>query len=141
MRGRDCFRAITGAEANQFGLEIAQRRTMASTMSLQGVPGAATQPARRAAASGSVLPHTAALHRAARPAGQPTQQLQASRQRSSLRVRAAQAAPPQTTGTGGGAEAVDDSGVFDVVVVGAGLSGLTTAQVRRRRCCCCGIFC
>ena len=107
------------------GLEIAQHKLMAATMLLQGVPAASTQPARRSAVSGSVL----ALHRAARPAGQATQQRQAARQPRSLRVQAAQAAPPQTTGTGGGAEAGGDSGVFDVVVVGAGISGLTTAQV------------
>ncbi|KAI3427137.1 hypothetical protein D9Q98_007074 [Chlorella vulgaris] len=53
----------------------------------------------------------------------------AGERRALLRVSAAQVAPAQKTGGSGSSGTVtDDNSVYDVVVVGAGISGLTTAQ-------------
>ena len=48
-----------------------------------------------------------------------------------LGVAVSATAAPTTAGPSSSSTSDDDSGLFDVVVVGAGISGLTTAQARR----------
>lgn len=95
---------------------------------LSSPAGAPAQPTRRqTACSSALVPNAARL--SAQVAAR-TSQCGAARQRgASLRVLATSAPPAAQAGTKAAGE---DSGVYDVVVVGAGISGLTTAQVRRR---------
>ena len=98
---------------------------MASTATLHGAPCCSARPVgRRHIAAPSIQ------HNGPRLAARVQQRKGAGERRSALRVQAVQA-PPEKAGASTGS-AADDSGVYDVVVVGAGISGLTTAQVRRR---------
>ncbi len=87
----------------------------------------AQQPRRRSTASSKS--YNAALHLPAALSARQQARAARQQQRASLRVLATQAPAAPTAGS---SAAVDDSGVLDVVVVGAGISGLTTAQVRRQ---------
>lgn len=92
--------------------------------------GAPAQPTRRQAASSSALaPSGARL--GAKTGAAASQQRGGVAQRRALRVQATSAPPAAQAGS---TATGDDSAVYDVVVVGAGISGLTTAQVRRRPC-------
>lgn len=74
-----------------------------------------------------------ALRHAPSPVAQSARPTRPAR-RSALRVQATQA--PAAPAAGSTSASADESGVLDVVVVGAGISGLTAAQVRwRPRCC------
>ncbi|EFN56562.1 hypothetical protein CHLNCDRAFT_57492 [Chlorella variabilis] len=94
---------------------------MASTATLHGAPCCSARPVgRRHIAAPSIQ------HNGPRLAARVQQRKGAGERRSALRVQAVQA-PPEKAGASTGS-AADDSGVYDVVVVGAGISGLTTAQ-------------
>ncbi|KAI7846431.1 hypothetical protein COHA_000043 [Chlorella ohadii] len=85
---------------------------------------APAQPTRRQAASSSVLaPNASRL--VAQVAARASQRGVARQRGASLRVLATSAPPAAQAGA---KAAGGDSGVYDVVVVGAGISGLTTAQ-------------
>lgn len=99
---------------------------MLSTAQATAPAAAAQQPRQRTAAS--YKSYNAALHLPAALSARQHARAARQLQRSSLRVLATQAPAAPTAGS---SAAVDDSGVLDVVVVGAGISGLTTAQVRR----------
>lgn len=89
---------------------------------------APAQPTRRSAASSSsAAPNASRL--SAQVATRAAQRGAAGQRGASLRVLATSAPPAAQAGA---KAAGGDSGVYDVVVVGAGISGLTTAQVRRR---------
>lgn len=96
---------------------------------LAGAPASTARATRRPSPSCSALVPVGARLSARSPRAA-AQKRQARQERQSVRVQAKQAAqaPPAVSTAAG-----DDSGVFDVVVVGAGISGLTTAQVRLRR--------
>ncbi|KAL4855297.1 Protoporphyrinogen oxidase [Chlorella vulgaris] len=96
---------------------------MASTTASQRAPCCTARVARRHTAFSSPM-----VCRGLRSAARQRQQA-AGERRALLRVFAAQAAPAQKTGGSGSSGTVtDDNSVYDVVVVGAGISGLTTAQ-------------
>lgn len=98
--------------------------TMASTTASQRAPCCTARVARRHTACSSPM-----VCRGLRSAARQRQQA-AGERRALLRVSAAQVAPAQKTGGSGSSGTVtDDNSVYDVVVVGAGISGLTTAQV------------
>lgn len=109
----------------------------AALASLQATSACSVQGSRRQAPSSAYLVPNA-LRLTAQAQGPAARQLTA-QQRRSLRVKATQAPPAHQAGAG--TAVADDSGVFDAVVVGAGISGLTTAQVRAPACCllCTGI--
>jgi glycine/D-amino acid oxidase-like deaminating enzyme len=97
-----------------------------ATTALQGAPCSTARATRRHVAYSSPKSHNGL-----RLAAKQQRQQGAAERRAQLRVQAAQAAPPQQTGAGSGSAGAGDEGsVYDVVVVGAGISGLTTAQVR-----------
>lgn len=100
---------------------------MLSTVQAAAPAVTAQQPRRRSAAS--YKSYNAALHLPAALSARQQARATRQQQRSSLRVLATQAPAAPAAGS---STAVDDSGVLDVVVVGAGISGLTTAQVSRR---------
>lgn len=102
---------------------------MSALATLQAAPAACSAPSarRQATQAAALAPNARRLTAQAQgPAGQ-----RAGQRRSPLRVQATQAPPAAASGTGTSV-ASDDNGVFDAVVVGAGISGLTTAQVSRR---------
>ncbi|KAL4430008.1 hypothetical protein ABPG77_004378 [Micractinium sp. CCAP 211/92] len=96
---------------------------MLSTVQATAPAAGAQQPRRRSTASSKS--YNAALHLPAALSARQQARAARQQQRASLRVLATQAPAAPTAGS---SAAVDDSGVLDVVVVGAGISGLTTAQ-------------
>ena len=97
---------------------------MASTAVAVQAPAGAGQRLRRTGATPGAVPVIRSPVRGAKP----TQRGQGARQSGSLqRAQAAQAPAQVDTSNAIG----DESAVYDVVVVGAGISGLTTALVRR----------
>jgi len=121
---------VTAAYPGNFQDLVASPARAAMQVALVSNPACApAQPTRRQAASSSVLaPNESRL--VAQVAARASQRGVARQRGASLRVLATSAPPAAQAGA---KAAGGDSGVYDVVVVGAGISGLTTAQVRRRR--------